>query len=80
MINKNTKNVNKNKLKNNKYNNYVLNGLLSLLLIAIIINYNNFIKCMNNFINNELNNSYILMYGIIGIYILISLFVFKYKI
>jgi hypothetical protein len=55
----------------------LLNAILSLILIAIIINYSEFIKCINNFIIKDLKNSYILLYGCLGIYMLLSLIFFR---
>jgi hypothetical protein len=50
-----------------------------LLFIGIITNYNKFTKCINSFILNDLGNSYIMTYGVLGIYILISLIAYKHS-
>ena len=72
----------KNKMKNKKIlltNNliHVINFITIILFLGIITNYTKFVKCINNFINIDLNNSYILTYICLGIYIIVSLIILK---
>ena len=69
-------------MKQEKLSRYIItfiNFIIILLFVGIITNYNKFTKCINNFITHDLGNSYILTYGVLGIYILISLIAYKYS-
>jgi len=65
--------------KSSRYIIKFVNFITILLFIGIITNYTKFTKCINNFILHDLGNSYIMTYGVLGIYILISLIAYKYS-
>lgn len=83
MVTKNIKqNTNRNNTtirKNNTTVIQLINIISILIFLGIILNYNYFIRCINYFIKNELNNSYILTYGILGILILLTFIAYKYS-
>jgi hypothetical protein len=56
-----------------------INIITIILFVGIITNYNKFTHCINEFIIQDLDNSYILTYGVLGIYILISLIAYKHS-
>lgn len=82
--------INKNIMKNNlvknnldkKLSRYffnILNFIISITFILIVTHYSTFVKVLDTFINDKLDNSYILVYGIMGIYIMISAIIYKYN-
>ena len=69
-------------MKVEKPSRYIItfvNIITILIFVGIITNYNKFAKCINSFILNDLGNSYIMTYSVLGIYILISLISYKYS-
>jgi hypothetical protein len=65
--------------KSSRYIIKFINIITILIFVGIITNYNKFTKCINNFILHDLGNSYIMTYGVLGIYILISLIAYKHS-